>query len=173
MRSIRHYESSDHDVCRNRLWLQLTERHREIYDAPDIGGVDPGEHFDKHLARVGADRLWVAVVNGNVAGLTGLIIGDDETDIEPVSEIEPLVVDEKYRGQGIGSALIDHLKEYVVTHDLPELVVKPVARNKHMLAFMSKQGFDTMGTVELIIRDEASPTNWAYGAEVSGVRFKI
>jgi GNAT superfamily N-acetyltransferase len=173
MISIRQYEPSDYDACRNRLWVQLTERHREIYNAPDIGGDDPGADFDKHLGMVGPERLWVAEVDGTVVGLTGLIVGDEESEIEAVSEIEPLVVDREHRGQGIGTALISYLKKYVPARDLPELVVKPAARNERMLKFMSKQGFDTIGIVELILRDESSPTNWAFGAEVSGLRFKV
>jgi GNAT superfamily N-acetyltransferase len=84
-----------------------------------------------------------------------------------------LVVDTDHRGQGIGTALVDFLKGYVSANDLPELVVKPVARNAPMLEFMSKQGFDTLGTVELILRDESSSTKWEFGAEVSGVAFKV
>jgi len=170
---IRQYEESDFNSCRHRLWVQLTERHREIYDAPHIGGDDPGKHFETHLEAVGPERLWVAELDGEVVGLTGLIVGDQDTDIEPVSEIEPLVVDDRFRGQGVGSALIDFLKIHVRTHNLPEIVVKPVARNRLMLEFMAKQGFDTMGTVELILRDESSSTKWDFGAEVSGVAFKV
>ncbi len=172
MLTVRPYEDTDHDVCRNRLWVQLTERHRDIYNAPDIGGDDPGSDFDEHLAAVGPERIWVAELEGNVVGMTGLIVGTDD-EIEPVSEIEPLIVDKDHRGEGIGSALIDFLKVYVSTRGLPELVVTPVARNKLMLEFMKRQGFDTLGTVELIMRDESSQTEWTYGAEISGVSFKV
>ena len=170
---IRQYEEPDFNACRNRLWVQLTEHHREIYDAPHIGGDDPGKDFETHLAAVGPERLWVADVKGTVVGLVGLIVGDTTTEIEPVSEIEPLIVVTDHRGQGIGSALVRFLKDYVSANDLPELVVKPVARNAPMLEFMAKQGFDTMGTVELILRDESSSTKWKFGAEVSGVAFKV
>lgn len=88
-------------------------------------------------------------------------------------EIESVIVDDEFRGRGVGSALIDHLKQIVVEHDLPELIVRPVARNARMLDFMAKQGFNALGLVELIIRDESSPTKWADGAEVSGVRFMV
>jgi len=172
MLSIRQYEEADYNACRNRLWPQLTERHREIYNAPGIGGDDPGSDFDDHLRNVGPSRLWVAELDGEVVGLTGLIVGA-ANEIEPMSEIEPLVVDKAYRGSGVGSAMIDFLKVYVGTNDLPEIVVRPVARNKLMLEFMKKQGFDTLGIVELIMRDESGPSNWAYGAEVSGVSFKV
>lgn len=173
MLTVRQYEDSDYDVCRNRLWLQLTETHRELYNAPEIGGDDPGLTFDEHLTRVGPERLWVAELDGTVVGLTGLIVGDISTAIEPESEIEPLVVDENARGQGIGSALVDFLKEYVPANGLPELVVGTTGRNKLMLEFLKKQGFDTIGTVNLILQENYSVQNWSYGAEISGVAFKV
>jgi GNAT superfamily N-acetyltransferase len=164
--SIRQYEPADYEACRHRLWVQLAQHHRDIYDAPHIGGDDPGADFDKHLTLVGPERIWVAEIDGQVVGLTGLIVTDES------SEIEPIIVDPKYRRRGVASALIDHLKEVVRVQELPELMVRPVARNALILDFLSKHGFNTLGLVELIIRPEGS-ARWVEGAEVSGVRFKV
>jgi len=60
--------SQDKEQCR-ALWKELTERHREIYDDPSIGGEHPEDYFDKHLGKVGADNLWVAVRGSRVVGL--------------------------------------------------------------------------------------------------------
>jgi N-acetylglutamate synthase-like GNAT family acetyltransferase len=164
--SIRHYEPADYEVSRHRLWVHLTQHHRDIYDDPHIGGDDPGADFDKHLASVGPERIWVAEIDGRVVGLTGLIVTEES------SEIEPIIVDPEYRRRGVASALIDHLKEVVRGEQLPELMVRPVARNALVLGFLSKHGFNTLGLVELIIRPEDSD-RWVEGAEVSGVRFKV
>ena len=53
---IRKYDPSDLESCRS-LWEELTEWHRRIYQTPTIGGQNPGEHFDKHLAKVGKNNL--------------------------------------------------------------------------------------------------------------------
>jgi hypothetical protein len=42
-----------------------------------------------------------------------------------------------------------------------------------MLEFMSKQGFNTIGQVELINREDSGGTKWVDDAEVSGVRFLV
>jgi ribosomal protein S18 acetylase RimI-like enzyme len=60
-----------------------------------------GEGFDKHLSRVGADNLWVAIDGSNVVGLIGLTVVNDET------EIEPLIVSRAHRGRGAGKLLIN------------------------------------------------------------------
>jgi GNAT superfamily N-acetyltransferase len=164
--SIRQYDPTDYEDCRHRLWVQLTQHHREIYDSPEIGGDDPGSDFDNHLALVGPERIWVAEIDGRVVGLTGLIVTDES------SEIEPIIVDPEHRRRGVASALIDHLKEVVRVELLPELTIRPVARNALVLNFLSKHGFNTLGFVELMIRPEGS-TRWPDGAQVSGLRFKV
>lgn len=163
---IRQYEPADYAVCRDRLWACLTQHHREIYDAPYIGGDDPGADFDRHLELVGPERLWVAQIDDRVVGLTGLIV------TEQSSEIEPIVVDPDHRRRGVASALLEHLERVVELERLPALSVRPVARNTMILDFLSKRGFNTLGHVELIIRPEDSP-RWREGAEVSGVRFRV
>ena len=99
---IRSYLPSDKESCRS-LWRELTEWHRKIYQDPSIGGLRPEDYFDKHLARVGADHLWVAVIDSKIIGLIGLIMDEKE------AEIEPLIVSEEYRNLGVGSRLIKKL----------------------------------------------------------------
>lgn len=149
------------------MWVQLTQRHRDIYNAPEIGGDDPGSDFDEHLALVGPDRLWVAEIDGDVVGLTGLII------IDEASQIEPIIVDGTCRGQGVGSALVGPMKQVAAESDLPELTVRSVGRNTRMLEFLSKQGFNAIGYVELISRENTGRTKWVDDAKVSGVRFLV
>ena len=96
MAKVRGYEPRDLEACRG-LWVELTQWHRDIFDAPEIGGDDPGRAFDEHLARVGAENIWVAEAEGRVVGLAGLI--------PDVFELEPVVVAEQHRGHGIGRLL--------------------------------------------------------------------
>jgi hypothetical protein len=44
--SIREYMPADLETCRE-LWPALTQRHRDIYANPSIGGADPGMEFDQ------------------------------------------------------------------------------------------------------------------------------
>ena len=65
--SIRPYAPSDLDACR-ALWRELTQRHRDIYGDPKIGGSDPGSEFDAHLAHPKLAGVWVA---DNDTGIVG------------------------------------------------------------------------------------------------------
>jgi len=80
---IRNYRPKDLESCRS-LWRELTQWHRLLYDDASIGGKHPEKFFDKHLARVGKDHLWVAVINTNIIGLIGLILDGEEAEIEPL-----------------------------------------------------------------------------------------
>ena len=114
---IRNYVPRDLMACR-QLWVALTQWHRDIYDSPNIGGDNPGLAFDKHLHEVGADNIWVAEVEGEVVGLTGLILEGDE------AELEPLVVLDQFRGLGIGRRLAETVIEQARKTGIRQLKVR-------------------------------------------------
>jgi N-acetylglutamate synthase-like GNAT family acetyltransferase len=127
------------------LWRELTEWHRQLYGDPHIGGPHPEDYFDKHLKKVGADRLWVALLDCRVVGLVGLIVEEEE------AEIEPLIVSQPYRNRGIGRRLLKTVIVEVRKLNLRFLSVKPVARNIETIKFVHKQGFNNMGHIELFM----------------------
>src|SRR4026207_1278517 len=104
MTFIRPFAPHDAETCR-RLWEELTEWHRQIFDSPEIGGEDPGRAFDQHLAQIGPESVWVAVFEGQMVGLVGLIPGT-----EP--ELEPIVVaaHHRHRGSAGGLPLLSSLR---------------------------------------------------------------
>ena len=164
--TIRPYQPPDLEACR-ALWTELTERHREIYGAPSIGGDDPGSYFDEHLARVGPERIWVAERAGQVVGLAGLIVEGAE------AEVEPVVVASACRSEGIGQALLERVLEEAKELGVRYLNVKPVARNLEAIAFYYDFGFRTLGEIEMFI-DLRTPLSdvWKPGPELFGHSFK-
>jgi len=164
--TIRPYQPSDLARCRE-LWRELTQHHRDIYDDPSIGGATPGRYFDQHLTRVGPERLWVAELDGQVVGLTGLIVDGQE------AELEPLIVAAPHRGAGIGRALTDHALQEVRQLDVRYFSVRPVARNADAISFFFKQGFHTLGHVELFMDLKPPGADpWQPGPRLFGHTFK-
>ncbi len=161
---IRKYEPEDLEQCR-ALWKELTDWHSEIYQYPNIGGVNPEEHFNKHLAEIGPDLIWVAVQNSLVVGFTGLIIKGNEADIEP------LIVSKAYRCKGIGEQLIKTAINQARNKGIRFLNVKPVARNIHAIRFFHKQGFTNLGQIKLFI--DFSDYAWNQGSELFGCEFNF
>lgn len=163
--TIRQYRPSDLDPCR-RLWVELTQRHREIYNDPTIGGESPGFYFDRHLAQVGPDRLWVAEHEGEVVGLVGLMVDERE------AEVEPIVVGSANRGRGIGHALLNRMVEEAKRLSMCYLSVKPVARNLEAISFYYDFGFRTLGEIEMFMDLGKPPGTWKPGPELFGFAFK-
>lgn len=140
--TIRKYRPEDREQCR-ALWRELTDWHRQIYEDPSIGGDRPEDHFDKHSAEVGRERLWVAVYGTRAVGLAGLIVRG------PEAEIEPLVVSAACRRKGIGQRLVRAVISEARKLNVRFLMVRPVARNVHAIEFLYHQGFKSLGQIEL------------------------
>lgn len=146
------------------MWRQLTEWHRQIYQDPTIGGEHPEEYFDKHLAKVGPDNLWVAVLSSEIVGLVGLIVTENE------AEIEHLIVNKAHRRRGIGKQLVATAIEEARKRGVRYVNIKPVARNRKAIEFMYGQGFKNLGCIELFM-DFSDSSNWKPGPEIFGYRF--
>jgi len=145
------------------LWKELTEWHREIYGDPAIGGANPENYFDRHLAMVGPEQLWVATKDHIVIGLVGLMYKENE------AEIEPLVVKETYRRRGVGTKLVETAISEARSKGVRMLNVKPVARNIQAIRFFHRMGFGNLGFVELFM--DFSNGSWKNGPEIYGLKF--
>jgi N-acetylglutamate synthase-like GNAT family acetyltransferase len=139
--TVRGYEARDLDACRG-LWEELTQWHRDIFDAPEIGGSHPGRAFDEHLAEIGAENIWVAEVDGNVVGLAGLIS-------DPDFELEPIVVGEDHRKHGVGRLLASTVLGAARERGARSVQVRPVGRNVEAIRFFHQLGFDILAHVQL------------------------
>jgi ribosomal protein S18 acetylase RimI-like enzyme len=164
---IRSYDASDLDACR-RLWVELTEWHRELFASPTIGGDDPGSQFDEHLSRVGVENIWVAEGNGRPVGMVGVIPSTGE------SELEPIVVAREWRGRRVGDALARVVIDAARQRGDRFLLTKPVARNDAALRFFHGLGFDVLSQLELLA-DFRSPDEqvWRSGPSLAGRAFRL
>ena len=142
--AIRDYRGTDYASCRD-LWRQLTERHRQIYGDPTIGGDSPGGGLDDYLADANRRASWVAEVDGVVVGLVG-IVGDVDG-----GTVEPVVVDEGSRCRGVGRALVAKAVSEAEQMGIRFLSVQPVARNTEAVLFFIDNGFCTVGHVDLFL----------------------
>jgi GNAT superfamily N-acetyltransferase len=159
---IRKYQDDDRGQCR-ALWRELTEWHREIYQDSTIGGQHPEDYFDKHLAIVGPDQIWVVVRDCVVVGLVGLVFKGEEADVEP------FIVSKAYRRKGIGTKLIDTAVSEAREKGVKFLNIKPVPRNVNAIKFLYKQGFQNLGHIDLFMDFSNRP--WKSGLEIFGCKF--
>jgi len=162
---VRDYADSDYDACRS-LWAELTAYHRDIYEDPSIGGADPGTGFDGYLAT--PDRLgsWVAESHGCVLGLTGLF------DHGASGEVEPVIVAEAARNQGVGRQLIARVVEEARARGYDYLAIRPVARNVAAVRRFHAAGFRTLGGhIDLTMDLRARRHQWRSEVSLHGLDF--
>jgi len=164
--AIRPYDSADLEQCR-ALWAELVQHHRDLYADPSVGGQSPGLYFDRHLARVGSDRIWVATCAGRVLGFAALILNGEE------AEVEPIVVALGERGKGIGRTLLKHVVEEASRLGVRYLSVRPVARNVRAMSFFYHCGFRLLGRVELFMElPPSAHRTWKPGPDLFGLSFE-
>ena len=164
--SVREYQRADLERCR-QLWRNLTERHREIYDDPTLGGSDPGVEFDVYLEHPKLSRLWVAERADHILGLCGLLVHDEE------SELEPIVVEPGHRNLGIGAVLAQRAIAESRSLGVKYINVRPVARNLEAIRFFHRAGFRLLGRFELSIAlERASPFGSSRAIEIQGLSFE-
>ena len=143
--TIRQYHPSDLEECR-ALWVELTQRHGELYNDPTIRGDTPGLYFDKHLARVGPEHIWVAEHDGEIVGLVGLIVDDRE------AEVEPLVVASAHRDKGIGRALLNRmLKEAKKSSAKVFIIGTEIGMVYRLKKEMPDKEFYSLGTAKICV----------------------
>lgn len=156
MHELREYLPVDYAACR-ALWVELTQHHRDIYEAPTIGGDDPGADFDAYLETDNRAISWVATLDGRVVGLTGLLIEGSE------AEVEPVIVAASQRGNGVGSMLVNRAIGEARDRGMASIKVRPVARNASAMQFFHSAGFQTLGHIELFMSLGSSQRQWNTG----------
>lgn len=163
---VRDYTSADHAACR-RLWVELTEHHRRIYEDPAIGGDDPGSGFEDYLAMPERVASWVAESGGRLVGLTGLL------DRGTSGEVEPVVVTDPFRSRGIGRLLIERVAAVAAARGYEYLVIRPVARNVDAIRRFYDVGFQTLGGhVDLTMDLGPRRHRWLDGEHLHGLEFR-
>lgn len=87
--------------------------------------------------------------------------------------MEPVVVSQRYRKQGIGQRLLAFAGKEAEHLGVRFLSVKPVARNEEAISFFYQSGFRLMGQVELFMDLSASSERkWQEGLSLHGFSFQ-
>jgi GNAT superfamily N-acetyltransferase len=87
------------------------------------------------------------------------------------TELEPIVVAERYRGRGVGRALVERVAAEARAGQSLGVFVRPTARNASALAFFRSAGFDVLTYVRLELDFE--PRDRSLGASLAGLEFRM
>jgi GNAT superfamily N-acetyltransferase len=159
---IREYQALDYTACR-ALWDQLAQYHADIYNDPSIAGDDPGRGLDEYLGRGDCCGMWVAELDDNVVGFTGLL---DVVGEEGVAEIEPVVVERSSRGEGVGTKLIEYVTKIAREKGFLFLAIRPELRNEKAFVMYVNLGFAHVGSLQLFKELAPSDRKWKSGIRI-------
>ena len=140
--AIRFVRTEDYRQVEN-LMKQVQELHvswrPDIYKPCDV--VLPETAFFEEVKQ---ETMLVAEFGGKVVGLCAFMHRHIETDKQVTRDvlfIDVMVVDEAYRGMGIGHQLFDSLKELVKERQVDGIELQVNARNKAAYEMYIKYGF--------------------------------
>ena len=163
---IREYQDEDFESCR-KLWEELTQRHRDIYFDPSIGGDDPGSAFERYLKRTDLAGIWVIERDTLVIGMAGLLLDENE------AEIEPIVISSEFRSQGNGAQLLQRLKIEAKQRQAHFLSIRPVARNIEAINCFHRAGFSLLGHIDMFMDlSNEDDQSWLDGISIHGNKFR-
>jgi GNAT superfamily N-acetyltransferase len=162
---VRPYRPLDHRACR-ALWAELVGDARRLYRDAAPGGTDAGAGFEHYLARLEVSGMWVADhPEAGVVGFVGLLIRGRG------GHVDPIVVSERFRGAGIGRALLDRIAAEARRRNLLELSIAPSTRNVEAIRTFHAAGYDVLATLTLTL-DLTGQDRWQDGIALHDLPFR-
>lgn len=137
-----------------KLNYELFKLEKENFDPTlivDWPLSEEGKSYFENLIK--NEYVIIAIEDENIIGyLAGTINEKGSYELLQYGEINNMLVDNNYRGSGIGKKLINRFKEYCKTKNITNLKVVASAKNLNAIDFYKKQGFkdfDVMLTMNM------------------------
>lgn len=126
-----------------KLNYELFKLEKENFDSTlivDWSLSEEGKNYFEDLIK--NEYVIIAMDDESIIGyLAGTINEKCYYELVQYGEINNMLVDNKYRGYGIGKQLINCFKEYCKSKNITNLKVVASAKNANAIEFYRKQGF--------------------------------
>ena len=127
-----------------KLNYELFKLEKENFDPTlivDWPLSEEGKNYFEDLIK--NEYVIIAIEDENIIGyLAGTINEKGSYELIQYGEINNMLVDNNYRGSGIGKQLINCFKEYCKNKNITNLKVVASAKNLNAIDFYKKQGFE-------------------------------
>ena len=99
----------------------------------------------ERLAGSNADETWVAERDAEIVGLVGLHLSESLEHDGPVGKISEIVVEERFRGKGIGATLMEAAEREARRRGCVLLFLTTAERRGEAHRFYRRLGFEETG----------------------------
>ena len=111
-----------------------------------LGYPASADEVERRLGRLGpADRLFLAELDGEIAGLAGIHVSPAIEYDGDAAKVSALVVDERFRRRGIGAALMQAVEEEARRRGCVVLFLTTAERREDAHAFYRSIGLEETG----------------------------
>ena len=126
-----------------KLNHELFKLEKESFDSTLITDWPLSLIGRKYFEQLISDEYVIVAMQGDtiIGYLAGSISEKCSYSLIQYGEINNMLIDSKYRGQGVGKVLVDNFKKYCADRNIQNLKVVASAKNKDAIEFYKKQGF--------------------------------
>lgn len=132
------------------LLSQVLEVHAELRPDLFVSGTTKYSREDlKEMLKDENNPIYVATINDYVVGYAMCEIRIPTSNMYPnkIFHLDDLCVDEKYRHQGVGEALYNHVVNEAKKNNCYEITLNVWPSNKAALKFYEKMGMKTRSII--------------------------
>ena len=129
------------------LWIQLNDYQASIDPVHKLK-EDAGAGFEQYVREKltsEEDLFLVAVIDEKVVGFSISAVDKGRPDVfekVPIVEISDMLVLEEHRWRGVGTEILNHIREWVKSKGIKRIELNAEARNEIGLSFWKKHGFN-------------------------------
>ena len=92
-----------------------------------------------------AHATFIAAQNGGIVGMAGAFVGQIYEQDEPAGRILVLIVDEKFRGIGIGKSLVQVAENWIISRGASTILVNSGTQRQAAHNFYEQLGYTEKG----------------------------
>ena len=143
---IREAQASDIKAISHLLTAGAELHHQALpllHSPPDLAAT---EQFITHIVQDEQTHVLVGELDGHVAGFVQfrVMTSGPPMVIRSYVSVSSLVVQEAYRRQGLGQALMQHVHQWAEKHGLAEVDLNVYEFNTQAIEFYEKLGYQTI-----------------------------
>lgn len=139
--------------------LELIKELAAFEREPDAVIINEAQLITDGFSKHPLFTCFVALVNNNIEGIA-LIYNRYSTWKGSVIHLEDLIVNHKFRGYGIGSALLDHVVQYAAKQDVKRISWEVLDWNHPAIDFYNQKGARIKEDWKLVHLDENGIKNY-------------